>query len=325
MPRNILIIGGTKFVGKLLVDLFLKNGDHVTILSRSQPEQPDVRYISGDRENADDLANWQKSLEGEQFDVTYDMCAYTPEHAQSLFPIIQGKTKRLVFFSSAAVYERTEIFPLKETSTVGPHESFGDYGTNKAAIENFYKKKCNESQVQLTIMRPHYILGPGDYFERHLYILSRIENGKAIYIPGDGQALVQFVLSTDVAKLFYEIPFKQRVPIETLNIAGKELITLSGFVRLFADAYGAKADIKLTDYESYGLRNDRFYDDLFLFPNLHLILDTQRLEQEYRFTATPLKSYINLLVQDWMQLKQDYTPQYKEEKLFGKKSGRVSA
>jgi|GEM_PF-737026 len=315
--RNILIIGGTKFIGKLLIDLLLKNGDCVTVFSRSAPVERQVMHLAGDRERPTDMAMLQHAIQGQVFDVVYDMCAYNLDHAKDLYLVIGDKAKRLVFFSSAAVYPPTELFPLRENDPTGLHPSFGDYGTNKAAIESFYTEKCATDDVQLTIFRPHYILGPGDYFERHQYVLSRIEQHKPIYVPGDGHALIQFAFSEDVAKLFFAVPRKQKAQLEIVNVAGQQYITLVGFVQLFADALGVTVDIRPTDYAQFGLRNDRFYDDLFLFPNLNLILDCSRATSRYAYKPTPITEYVPRLVEDWQRTKQAYKPQFKEETLFG--------
>lgn len=304
--KSILIIGGTKFIGRMLVDKFIVDGYKITVFSRSTPKQNQVNYIKGDRNNPNDLQNLIRTIQGNTYDRIYDMCCYEPDQAEKLAPILVKHTKKIILFSSAAVYEKSEIFPLNESSPLGEHPSFGDYGTKKAGVEAIYKKNCENLKVQLTIFRPHYILGVGDYFKRHEYIYSRIESNRTILMPGNGKALIQFAYAPDVVELFYNVPEKQLAPIECLNIASQELITLKGTLSSFSDSLKRKLHIVYLDYEKYDLHEDYFYDHLFPFPNLNLILDSTRAKQLYGYSDTPLKEYLPELAKDWKNKKSEY-------------------
>ena len=293
--KKILFIGGTKFIGAMLVDKFLLDEAEIYIFSRSAPKNDKVHYIPGDRNNSDDLQKLKEAIKGHIFDLVYDMCCYTPLQARSMLEILIPHSKHIILFSSAAVYAKTEYFPLNEKSGLGPHPSFGDYGTNKAAAEERYIKACKEHDLSLTIFRPHYILGPGDYFMRHHYLFSRLEKGISIDLPGSGEALVQFAYAPDVALLFYSVPCKQTVQIEIVNIATPELISLVGVVDLFAKTLKQKPQTRHINYEDYGLNEQYFYDDYFPFPNLNLILDVTHAEQNYNFQGTHLADYIDAI------------------------------
>jgi len=307
MSRTILFIGGTKFIGATLVDKFLEAGDNVWVFSRSAPKQKAVTYVAGDRNDPKSIRHWKEILSNQQFDCIYDMCCYEPQQAESLYSIIKEHTKRLVFFSSAAVYEKTNFFPLHEQSSpLGEHFSYGNYGTNKAAIEKIYTDNCRSDDIQLSIFRPHYILGAGDYFKRHHYFFSRLENDQEIQLPGNGQALIQFAYAGDVVNLFLKVPFVQKGQLEVVNIASDTLISLRGVAELFAQKLQITPNIKPINYEAHGLREDSFYDELFPFPNVNLVLDIQHAKEKYNFKPTEPSTYLNELYGDWLKARATY-------------------
>jgi dTDP-glucose 4,6-dehydratase len=280
--------------------------------------------LQGDREVAADLEKLAHSIMGIEFDAVYDMCGYTLEHAESIYPIIQNHTKRLIFFSTAAVYPETDHFPLREDHETGPHPSFGEYGSNKASIEKFYHRKALSDNFQLTIFRPHYIFGVGDYFQRHEYLLSRLEHHNPVYVPGNGQAVIQLAWHEDVVRLFHDVPFTQRSQVETLNIGGDEMFNLNGLIRSFAATLGVEPLIKHVRYEDHGFNERRFYDNFFIFPNLNLILDNTKAKQIYGYTPAPLKYVTARLVQDWENRRQTYQPNKGAEQAFGAKADGLS-
>lgn len=304
--KKILFIGGTKFIGSMLVNKFLDEKISVYIFSHSAPISNNAHYIPGDRNNNDDLRQLKESIKGQVFDLVYDMCCYTPLQARQMAEMLIPHTKHLIFFSSAAVYAKTEYFPLNEKSKIGAHPSFGDYGTNKAAAEVIYDEACKKHDVGLTIFRPHYILGPGDYFMRHQYFYSRLEKGIPIDLPGNGESLIQFAFASDVALLFYDIPNKQTVQTDVINIASPEIMSLVGTVNLFAKSAKQKPLIRHINYEDYDLNEQFFYDDYFPFPNLNLVLDVTHAEQDYGFQGLRLVDYIDDLFNEWTLNKQNY-------------------
>ncbi len=304
--KKVLFIGGTKFIGAMLVDKFIEDNAEIYIFSRSEPKNDNVHFIQGDRNNIEDIEKLKSSIKDMVFDLVYDMCCYTPSQAEAIIDILSPHTKHLIFFSSAAVYAKTEHFPLNEGSKLGEHSSFGDYGTNKAAIEKIYTDACDNYNIRLTIFRPHYILGVGDYFMRHQYLFSRIEKGLDIDLPGNGEALVQFAYAPDVASLFHSVPEKQSTQLDIVNIATKEMMTLVGVTQLFANAAKSHGNVRNVDYEKYGLHEQSFYDNYFPFPNLNLVLDVNHAEKVYNHTGTRLETYIDILYKDWVNNAQGY-------------------
>ena len=97
--RNILIIGGSRFLGPSLTDKLIENGDRVTLFNRGNSYNTSInklaRQVKGDRFVYEEM----KLMKDEKFDVVYDMCAYNPEHIKNSMEILGENTEHFVFFS----------------------------------------------------------------------------------------------------------------------------------------------------------------------------------------------------------------------------------
>lgn len=163
---NILIIGGSRFVGPHVISLLLKKKHRLTIFNRgsiSSKYPRGVRYIKGDRTNGFDIT--------EKFNAALDTCAYVG--SQTKKAIKDLKFDYFLHFGTIAAYKKTEIFPLSEESPIGEWPSFGDYNKGKVECEQVLVK----SEIKYGIVRPAYILGPKNYCDRENFIYSRIKKG----------------------------------------------------------------------------------------------------------------------------------------------------
>lgn len=103
--KDILVLGGTHFFGRKLVELLIKDGHNVTIMTRGQSSNPfgdRVEHIIGDRLNQEELL---KKVEGRVFDIVYDNICYSPNDAYSFCKVFNNKIGKLIFTSTLATYE----------------------------------------------------------------------------------------------------------------------------------------------------------------------------------------------------------------------------
>lgn len=212
---NILVLGGTGFIGSHLVDALLADGQQVRVLSRN-PEQyrsslPEVDYRFGDFLDASLLA---KSLEG--IDTVIHALSTTVPGTSNKNPredihsnlegtvglldaMVRGGTQRLIFLSSGGtVYGNTTANLIPEDSLLHPLSS---YGIVKMAIEQyllFYEHLCG---VRPLILRPSNIYGP-----RHGHIgvqgiistfLAAIKKGDPLKVWGDGSIVRDYLYIDD--------------------------------------------------------------------------------------------------------------------------------
>ena len=103
--KKVLVLGGTRFFGRKLVELLVGEGHEVTIITRGQLANPfggAVRHIIVDRSDRQAFA---KAVEGQYYDIVYDNICYSPNDAKAFCDIFNDRIGKLVFTSTLATYE----------------------------------------------------------------------------------------------------------------------------------------------------------------------------------------------------------------------------
>lgn len=190
---NILIIGGTRFQGRYLVDELLVAGHSVTVFHRGShiiEPRNGLTDIIGDRNSLTDLARLPKT----EFDVCIDTCAYVPRQIEILADSIKPGNYCLI--SSIYVYADQDTLlredaPLSRTPD-GPRtgQTPDNYGVLKALCEEAALAHFGDAVL---ILRPSIIIGIGDHTERLLFWLRLAAiHGKRLDINGR-EPVVQLV------------------------------------------------------------------------------------------------------------------------------------
>jgi 2'-hydroxyisoflavone reductase len=202
---RILILGGTRFLGRALTDAAAGRGDTVTLFNRGQTAPglfPGIETIIGDRTSG--LAE----LEGRDWDAVIDVAGQQPETVLLSARALRQRTGRYVFVSTISVYadqssreSQTEddgaVWELRDDMT-DPGEL---YGARKAAAEQIVTDVYGDRAL---IPRPGLIVGPHDSTDRFPYWPRRIARGGLVLAPGDPSGLVQFIDVRDLAAWIVE-------------------------------------------------------------------------------------------------------------------------
>ena len=207
---NILIIGGTRFLGRHLVDSALACGHEVTLFNRGK-SNPDlflnIETIHGDREHDMD------KLAGREWDAVIDTSGYVPRIVRLSAQNLEGSVRHYVFISSISVYATFSKVGIDENDPVGKieDESFEEitgesYGPLKALCEKAVRDVFGENRA--LIIRPGLIVGPNDPTDRFTYWPVRVARGGDVLAPEKPDAPVQIVdvrdLSDFIIKLIEE-------------------------------------------------------------------------------------------------------------------------
>lgn len=197
---RILIIGGTRFLGRHLVEAALARGDDVTLFNRgiSNPNLfPQVETILGDREK--DV----NRLQGRIWDAAIDTSGYVPRIVRLSAEVLSPIVGRYVFISSISVYENFRKIGIDESYPVGKledgtiEEITGEtYGPLKALSEQVVKDIYVERYL---IVRPGLIVGPHDPTDRFTYWPVRLARGGDVLAPQSPEALIQIIDVRDLA------------------------------------------------------------------------------------------------------------------------------
>ena len=126
---KVLILGGNRFVGKLLAKSLLSLNIEVTVFNRKGTGLEGCNIIKGDRKNLEDL----KQIDFNSFDCIVDMCLYNPKQFKLIEPLL-NKNINYVFISSGAAYEDPDIWPIDENNFLLGIEAYGNYGVEKAEV-----------------------------------------------------------------------------------------------------------------------------------------------------------------------------------------------
>lgn len=199
-PLDILILGGTGFIGPHMVREALRRGHNVTLFNRGRTNSdifPDLETIQGDR--AGDLAG----LKGRSWDTVIDNSGYVPRHVQNSAQLLAPNVGYYLYISTVAVYEdfnrpNDEDAPLAtlEDETIEEVNS-ETYGPLKALCE---KRATAEIDADhLGIIRPTYICGPGDHTDRFTWYPVRTRQGGTMVWPGGPDYELQIIDVRDLA------------------------------------------------------------------------------------------------------------------------------
>lgn len=203
--KNLLILGGTGFLGPHQVRCALARGHRVTVFNRGRSGKgmfgPDVEELVGDRNG--DLS----ALQGRSFDAVIDESASqsnAPEWVQRAAELLRDRTEQYLFVSTRAVYLDTAAVPMttaapvltRENSPVPAGRPLG-YGHAKAYAE---KQAHAAMPGRVTVVRPGLIIGPEDDTDRFTWWPVRIARGGEMLAPGDGTDHVQNIDVRDLAE-----------------------------------------------------------------------------------------------------------------------------
>lgn len=192
---RLLILGGTKFLGRAAVEAALDRGHEPTLFNRgaTNPELfPQVEKLRGDRTG--DLS----PLAGGTWDAAVDVAGYFPAFVRRSAEKLAGAVGRYLFVSSISVYARLADGPDEDA----PRAQLGEMPVDEMLpeYENYgaLKALCEDAVWDVyggraTIVRPGLIVGPYDPTGRFTYWPHRIARGGRFVVPGPPDAQVQFV------------------------------------------------------------------------------------------------------------------------------------
>jgi 2'-hydroxyisoflavone reductase len=238
---KLLVLGGTKFLGRHAVDAALAGGHDVTIFTRGQtnPELfPDVEHLTGNRDGDLD------ALRGRSWDGVVDTSGYVPRIVRQSAELLRDDVERYVFVSSISVYDDfsrpvTEATPVAELADPATEEIMENYGALKAACERVVEEAYGERSARV---RAGLIVGPYDPTDRFTYWPRRIALGGSVLGPGDPDAPVQFVDARDLAAWLVRLALAG--PGGTFNATGPaQPLTFAELLERTRDVIGSNADI----------------------------------------------------------------------------------
>lgn len=241
---RILVLGGTSFVGRAIVEDALRVGAEVTLFGRGKTGPDlftDLTRLIGDRDSGDYAA-----LRAGTWDAVVDVSGYVPRHVGQAMDALGERAGRYVFISSHAVYQLEGIGPGSTEDTprrppVRDTEQLTEatYGPLKVACEDDVLARYG---TRATIVRPGKVAGPHDPQPGLTYWVRRAARGGRVALPGDPRQPVQVVDSRDLARLVVQLISDDR-PGAFHAVGPANPVTLGGLVETCAVAADTEVEI----------------------------------------------------------------------------------
>lgn len=256
---KILVIGGSRFLGKAFVEEAQSKGHEITVFNRGNHNHvlKDVEVLVGDRNG--DLEN----LRGRKWDAVLDTSGLIPRSVRNLTAILKEQTDFYAFVSSISVYEDwiskgiTEKYPVQRMSVQAADELTKDpaspllqyYGQFKTLCE--FEAEKNMPGKVLNI-RAGQLVGENDYTDRFPYWVDRIAAGGVILAPGDPEtSFVQLIDVKDLAA--WILRMMEGKHAGTYNATGHSVL-LRDVLEECRNIIGSEAEFKWAN-ESFLLEN----------------------------------------------------------------------
>ena len=313
MVKKILVMGGTWFIGRVIVEQLLERGDcEVVIFHRGQTGKdlfPQVRRIQGDRETND----YAKATK-EEWDGVIDVSSYYPQSLEKMVAALEGKVGRYVYISTVAAYPLrqyqgkepvAEDFPLRscteEMAVAEPHLAY--YGEKKAECERVLQRATFLDKV---IIRPSIVYGKYDYLDRHYYWLRRIAQEERVLVPHHEGQVQSFTFVDDLARLTLASLFAEAHGV-SYNANTHPNLSLMDLLRAMANGLNRSPELVPVSREFLLERDVSPVSDLPLWMDGSLMfLDNQKATTDFEMEWTPLEESFAQTAKHYQEL--DWKP-----------------
>ena len=307
MARDILVIGGTKFFGKDIVELALGAGDKVTVVSRGN-ERPDfwdrIEHIACDRNDVEELA---AKLRRRTFEVVVDNIAFGADDVSSTLAILKGNIGHYILTSTVAVCIGARPFrmPLTEDDAIFELEdepAFAgfvqptpewmiNYASGKIAAEQVV---IGQADVPYTIIRPPNVTGPNDPTGRCQFYIQRIMDGQPVILTNGGVQSIQPVYRRDLAMGYIQAMEKEGAKNQVYHLSQDKSYRLVDWLMLIAEQLGKSPNFVGIAADTLTRAGFEYAEHWTYIGTL--TLDISRAQTDLGFSPTPLSEWTEATV-----------------------------
>ena len=286
--KNILILGGTGFVGRILTGELLKTDNTVTLFNRGKRNPaiyPEAKKITGDRDTNDIL-----QIKNNNWDTVIDFSCMFPASVERITEMLKGKIGRYIFVSTASVYPMDDAefwhSPVKEDATILPctpeqaadKDVLATYGQKKAECERILLSK---EWLDAIIFRPGLIYGRFDPTDRFYYWLYKVNSQDKILIPDSGKDKFNATYSEDFAALI-----KSAINVENhrkvYNAETHDAVTLKEYIDIACRSLGKNPELINTSSEFLEENKVQPWSDLPVWlGGMNLVLDISKAQRDF--------------------------------------------
>ncbi len=240
--RRILVIGGTQFIGRLLVEQLVRGGHEVSILHR-KPKHTFGKRVHNLQADRNDASSIRAAVGKTRFDAVYDF-AYDWEHGttgaqiEATAQLFDGRVARYIFMSSVAAYG--DGLNHHEGDALAPDDHPNVYARHKAMSERSLFRLYQRTNFPIVTLRPPFVYGSGNPFYREAFFWDRFRAGRPVILPSDGHRLMQFIYVNDLVELAITVLDLRNAVGNAFNTANPRPISQHEVVSELARAAGIR-------------------------------------------------------------------------------------
>lgn len=303
---RVLVLGGTRFVGRAVVEQLLQAGHEVTLLNRGRSPDPfatRVRRVLGDRRDPETI---RRAASLRDHSVVVDITAYQESDTRAVVEAFRDRTGHLIHISTASVYLIRErcLPPFRESQFAGrltparPRDSAWTYARHKRQCEEVLLEAHAEHGFPFTSLRVPIVVGFNDYTRRADAYLERLASGGPVILPEGGLNSWGFLWVEDLAEVIVTNLARPSTLGRAYNLAQREVLSLRQLVEMFATALGREAQLLSLPADwlrAVGLGTA-------FSPYSHdrdILLDCRAAEEDLLFRPTSPDTWVELLVRDF--------------------------
>ncbi|MCD6289840.1 MAG: NAD-dependent epimerase/dehydratase family protein [Anaerolineae bacterium] len=258
---RVVIIGGTGHVGTYLVPRLVEAGYEVINISRGQrePYHPhgawkSVRQVVANRTAEEAAGTFGTRVRDLEPDVVIDMICFKLESAQHLVEALRGRVQHFLHCGTIWVHGFSVEVPVTEDQ---PRRPWGEYGTQKAAIEAYLLEEARRNGFPATVLHPGHIVGPGwvpvnpaGNFNPEVF--ARLARSEELALPNIGMETLHHVHADDVAQAFMQAIRHWSTSVgESFHVVSPRAVTLRGYAEAVASWFGWKANLRFLPWEEW--------------------------------------------------------------------------
>lgn len=280
--KNILLLGGTRFVGKNVLRLLQEQSDY-KIFVASRREISAENFIKFDRKNLEDLI---KIFSTYDFDVVVDFINFSASDTEKLLSALNKCEKKPHLVSISTIYaysspenlEESRVYYEKDFDPLSMELDFEmtsgwDYTKGKQSMEAYLKRYY--ASTKSTVLRFPIILGEDDYTGRTYFYTELINKNKQIGLSGKGKRS-NYIFSLEAAQAIFF--FIKTLQGGTFNVALNDSLNEREILELYCDFYGKNIE-EVWNKSLELTKSPFFYKNDFL-------VDTSKFEILYKFTIS---------------------------------------
>jgi nucleoside-diphosphate-sugar epimerase len=237
---RVLVIGGTLFIGRQLVEELLRAGHDVAVLHR-KPKHDLGRRVDNLMADRNDGAAVRDALAGRRFEVVFDNVydwdrGTTAAQVEATVHACGDRLSRYIFMSSVAAYG--DGLNHYEGDPLAPDQHPEPYVRNKAMTERMLFRLHQRRGLPVVTFRPPFVYGPRNPIYREAFFWDRLRAGRPLILPGDGYRLMQFVYVKDLVQACLQAIDIPAAVGEAFNIGNERAITQADLLRAVGRAAG---------------------------------------------------------------------------------------